>query len=90
MVNLQKLVEKLMFGFQREYEVERSRECEELHNALADVLTEKKATIQNTLFVLELVKWELLYAKYQEVMGTVQIPEGNVPIKQSEKPSVTK
>ena len=57
------------------YELARKQECETLHNAMAKVLAEQKATIQNALFVLELLKLELLWAKYQEVMGNVKLSD---------------
>jgi len=78
MVKLEKLVEKL----EESYNEEKKKECAELYNTLVDVLVEKKATIQNTLFALKMIEWSFLRAKYMELVEeTVQIPEGSIPIK---------
>lgn len=69
-------IEKLVKGLEKTYNEEKIRECEELHNALAEVIASKKATVQNTLFVLELIRFELLRAKYEELMGSAQVPPG--------------
>lgn len=68
--------EKIIEGFERKYDEEKAKECEELHNAIADVLAARKATVQNTLFVLELIRFELLRAKYEELMGSAIVPAG--------------
>ena len=58
------------------YDEEKAKEAEELHNAIAIVLAEHKASIPNTLLVLELIKFELLQAKYREVIeGTVKLTD---------------
>lgn len=72
MVSIEQIIKKL----QNAYQEERNKECEELHNAIADVLTEKKATVQNTLYVLEMLRFELLRAKYEQLMGHVIVPPG--------------
>jgi hypothetical protein len=68
--------EKVVKKLERAYAEEKEKECEELHNAIATILTEKHATIQNTLYVLELLKFELLRAKYEQIMGNAVVPEG--------------
>jgi len=74
-------VEKLLKKLEEQYQEEKNKECEELHNAIAEVLAARKATIQNILYVLEMIRFELLRAKYEELMGNVKIPEGSVPLK---------
>lgn len=81
-VKLDKLLERL----EKAYAEERTRECEELHNAIAEVLREKKATVQNTLFVLEMIRFELLRAKYEELMGHAVVPPGG-GVKKDPKPA---
>lgn len=67
--------------FSEEFQKTKNEESEELYNAIIDVLVEHKATWQNTLAVIEMIRWSYLRAKYlQLVEGTVQIPEGNIPI----------
>jgi hypothetical protein len=72
MVEVKKLIEQ----FEKSYNEQKSKECEELHNAIADILAEKKASIQNALFVLEMVRFELLRAKYEQIMGHAVVPPG--------------
>ena len=79
MVDIEKVLKKL----EKDYQDEKDKECEELHNAIAEVLATKKATVQNVLYVLEMIRFELLRAKYEELMGNVKIPEGSIPIKTS-------
>lgn len=72
MVELKKVVERL----EKVYAEEKTKECEELHNSFADIIAQKKPTIQNTLFVLRLIEFELLYAEYQRLLGNVIVPPG--------------
>lgn len=72
MVNLAKVA----IDLEKAYAEEKEKECEELHNAIAGILAVKKATVQNTLYVLELIKFELLRAKYEELMGHAIVPLG--------------
>lgn len=76
MVKLDKVAKDLEAAYQKE----KDRECEALHNAIAEVLQQQKATVQNTLFVLDLIKFELTRAKYEQYLGNVQIPNGSVPV----------
>ena len=72
MVDIKAITEKL----EKVYREEKEKECEELHNAIAEILAEKKATVQNTLFVIEMLRFELLRAKYEQLMGNVIVPPG--------------
>lgn len=72
MVDAKKLLEK----FEADYKEAKNKECEDLHNAIADVLAQKKATVQNILFVIKLIEFELLRAKYEELLGNVVVLEG--------------
>lgn len=67
--------EDLLQGFEKAYEQAKAKEVEELHNAFVGVMNEQKASIQNTLYVLELIKFELLEAKYKEIMGVVKLTD---------------
>jgi hypothetical protein len=60
-VKLDKFIEKL----EKDYAEGKAREAEELHNAIAELLAEHKAELQTVLYVLELVKFELLQEKYK-------------------------
>lgn len=82
MVTFESLVKKL----EEAYAEEKKKECEDLYNALVDVLVMKKATIQNTLFTLRMIEWGYLRAKYEELVeGNVAIPEGSVPVPRGKK-----
>jgi hypothetical protein len=75
--------EALFASLEKAYEEARTKEAEELHNAIVEVMQEQKASIQNTLFVLELIKHELLEAKYKEIMGVVKLTD-KPPVKKAE------
>jgi hypothetical protein len=79
-VSRQQMTEHLA-TLEEDYNTRKAAECEDLHNALVQVLTEKKASIQNFLYVWELIKYEFLRAKYEQIAGNVVVPEGNVPLK---------
>lgn len=72
MVELKKVVERL----EKVYADEKKKECEELHNSFAEIIAQKKPTIQNILYVLRLIEFELLYAEYQRMLGNVIVPPG--------------
>ena len=67
--------EDLYASLEKAYEEARAKETEELHNAIGAVLQEQKATTQNALFVLDIIRFELMEAKYREIMGTVQLSD---------------
>lgn len=60
---------------QKAYEEEKASEVEELHNSLVSVIQEHKASIQNILFALDIIRFELMQAKYKEITGTVKLTE---------------
>lgn len=79
-------IEELVKKIEETYATEKGKECMELYNALVEVITEKRASIQNILFVLKMIEWSLLRAKYMELVEkAVVIPEGSVPLKAAGK-----
>lgn len=72
MVDITRVAKRL----EEAYATEKTKESEELHNAIAELLREKRATVQNTLYVLEMIRFELLRAKYEELMGHAIVPPG--------------
>ncbi len=76
--------EALFAGLEKAYEEARAKECEELHNALVEVIHEYKASVYNTLFVLDLIRFELMEAKYKEIMGVIKLTD-KPPIKKIEE-----
>jgi len=76
--------DRLLMTLEKAYESEKAKEVEELHNAIVGVLNEHKASIYNSLFVLDLVRFELMQAKYKEILGVVKLTE-KPPIGKIEK-----
>jgi len=76
--------EKLFATLEKAYEEAREKEAEELHNALVGVIHEQKASVYNTLFVLDLIRFELMEAKYKEIMGVVKLTD-KPPIKKTDE-----
>ena len=71
-------------GLEKAYEKARAQEAEELHNAIVDVISEHKASIPNALYVLDVIRFQLMQAKYKEIMGTVKLTE-KPPLKKKDK-----
>lgn len=46
-----------------------SRHAEELHNAMVELLVARKADVYTTLFVIEIIKYELISQKHKELLG---------------------
>lgn len=70
-MKLDSFVKKL----EKAYEEEKTKEVEELHNDLVSVIQEHKASIQNILLALDIIKFELMQAKYKEILGVVKLTE---------------
>ncbi|MEA4879691.1 hypothetical protein SDC9_35254 [bioreactor metagenome] len=64
----------LLEQFEKTYREEKQKEAEELHNALVAVLSEHKAEIQTVLYVLEIVKFELLEDKFKQLFASEPKP----------------
>ena len=88
MVDIKRAVARILGGteqilekLEQDYAEEKNRECMELYNAMVDLLVEHKASIQNTLFVLKMIEFSYLRAKYMELIeDAIKIPENSVPI----------
>lgn len=77
----------LIASFEKIYEQTKAKESEELHNDLVAVIQEHKASIQNVLFALDIIKFELMQAKYKEIMGVVKLTDKPpvAPVKNEKK-----
>jgi len=64
----------LLEQFEKTYREEKQKEAEELHNALVSVLSEHKAEIQTVLYVLEMVKFELLEDRFKQLFTSAPKP----------------
>lgn len=76
--------DKLLSALEKAYEVEKANETEELHNAIVEIIHEQKTSIYNTLFVLDIIRFELMQAKYKEIMGIVKLTN-KPPLKKPNK-----
>lgn len=79
--------DKLLASFEKVYEQARQSEIEELHNDVVAVIQEHKASVQNILFALDIIKFELMQAKYKEIMGVVKLTDKPpvAPVKNNKK-----
>jgi len=79
--------EQILEKLEQDYAEEKNRECMELYNAIVELLVENKASIQNTLFVLKMIEFSYLRAKYVELVeGAIKIPEGSIPLPRERNP----
>jgi hypothetical protein len=57
----------LLEHFEKTYRQEKQKEAEDLHNALVAVLSENQAEIQTVLYVLDMIRFELLEDKFKRL-----------------------
>jgi len=65
----QTLLERALKQLDENYLAERKAECERLHNRLAEVIAEEKASPQNTLYVLQILQFEVLQDEFRKLFG---------------------
>ncbi len=56
--------------FEKTYRQEKQKEAEELHNALVAVLSEHKAELQTVLYVLDMIRFELLEDRFKQLFNS--------------------
>jgi len=83
-MKLDRKIAKIAEALEKKYSELKMKECEELYNAIVDVLTQHNATAQNALFALELAKWQIMYGFYAKIMGTAIPAEGKLTLKKAE------
>ena len=66
--------DELLQQFEKTYREEKQKEAESLHNALVAVLSEQQAEIQTVLYVLEMIRFELLEDKFKQVFTAEPTP----------------
>ncbi len=66
--------DELLQQFEKTYREEKQKEAESLHNALVAVLSEQQAEIQTVLYVLEMIRFELLEDKFKQVFTAEPAP----------------
>ena len=75
---------QLLTKVKKAYEEARAAEAEELHNAIVGVIHEHNPSLENAVFVLDLIRFSLMEAKYKEIMGFVKLTD-KPPLKVTEK-----
>lgn len=78
------MLKKLLLDkIEQAYKEVKDKEAEELHNAIVGILNEHGASIENTLFVLDIIRFTLMEAKYKEILGVVKLTD-KPPVKKIE------
>jgi len=72
--------EDLLGRLERVYKETKSKEGEELHNAIVEVINKQQPSLENAYFILELIKFSLMESKYKEILGTVKLTN-KLPLK---------
>jgi len=73
---------------EKEFLDAKAQETIEARDAIVRVLKEHNITLPAAIFALEIVKWELLRAQYEEFVGHVKIVEGSLPLSTKEPTQV--
>ena len=73
-------IESLIKKFEKEWLDEKAEEAVKARDAIVRVLKEQHISLPAAVFALEIVKWELLRAEYEEFVGHVKIPPGSTPL----------
>ena len=60
--------------FEKTYRQEKQKEAEDLHNALVAVLSDHKAELQTVLYVLEMMRFELLEDRFKQLFAAEPKP----------------
>ncbi len=73
----------LLAALEKTYAEIKAKEINELHNAIVETISQHKPSLENVLFVLEIVRFSLMEAKYKEILGVVKLTD-KLPIKKVE------
>ena len=66
--------DELLQQFEKTYREEKQKEAEVLHNALVAVLSEHQAEIQTVVYVLDMIRFELLEDKFKQLFAAEPKP----------------
>lgn len=66
-------VETVIKQLEKQYESLKTNEQKLLHDAVVEILNEQQPSIENAVFVLDLVRFTLMSGKYKETMGQVKL-----------------
>lgn len=73
-------VDELIKKWEKDWNEEKAKEAVQARDAIVKALKEQRTSLPAAVFALEIVKWELLRAEYEEFVGHVKIPKGNIPL----------
>lgn len=65
---------------EKEFLAQKAEEVREARDAIVRALRESETSLPAAVFALEVVKWELLRAQYEEFMGNVKLTD-KLPLK---------
>ena len=68
------ILQRLLGELENKYQATKKEEAEALHNAFAEAIGEHKPDIQTLLFVLEMLRFECLSAKFGEIFASGRPP----------------
>jgi len=66
-------LENLVSKFEKTYQEERNQETQVLYNDIVTIINAKRATIQNILTALELVRITILTEKLKQIQSKLQM-----------------
>jgi len=76
-IRFQKLFDKMLDAWEKDYRAEKARVMQDLHNDLVEVIArhinENGATVEQICFVLDTIKYELTVEKLKQIYETGDI-----------------
>jgi len=73
-------LESMVKKWEKEWTEEKAGEAVKARDAIVKALKDERISLPAAVFALEIVKWELLRAEYEEFVGHVKIPKGSIPL----------
>jgi len=74
-LKIEETVKKIVETIEKQVTEEKLKECEDLYNAIVEILQQKKASAYNAYFALELAKWQIMYGFYAKIIGAAKPEE---------------
>jgi hypothetical protein len=77
-------LESMVKKWEKEWTEEKATEAVKARDAIVKALKEERVSLPAAVFALDIIKWELLRAEYEEFVGHAKIGEGNLPLSTKE------
>lgn len=74
------IVEQLIEGFEKDWSEKRQELAENLHNDLVEVIAEHRPDKYTTLFVIEMIKTEVMKEEYEKLFAPALSAKSPKPI----------